>query len=117
MKANAFVKLKESFESKTIPQRIRICIGLTLVITFIFFVIKGNFFDTRTTTAPPQETSQSADNGESSPPSQEESNAQSDSKDSKVRFNISWLDIGILAALFTAYGVHKYREKKREKRL
>lgn len=114
MKANAFVKLKESFESKTIPQRIRICIGLTLVITFIFFVIKGNFFDTRTTTAPPQETSQSADSVDGSSPPQEESNAQSDSK---VRFNISWLDIGILAALFTAYGVHKYREKKREKRL
>lgn len=108
MKINAFEKLKE----KTIPQKIRICIGLTLVLTFIFFVIKGNFFDERTV-APPQETSQSENSGESSPP-QEETNAPSESK---VRFNISWLDIGILAALFTAYGVHKYREKKREKRL
>lgn len=116
MKVNAFVKLKESFASKTIPQKIRICIGLTLVITFIFFVIKGNFFDERTA-APSPETSQISQSTESSgdgSPPQEDTSTQSSGK---VHFNISWLDIGILAALFTAYGIHKYREKKREKRL
>lgn len=113
MKINAFEKLKESFASKTIPQKIRICIGITLVLTFIFFVIKGNFFDTRAQEA--SQISQSAESSEESAHPQEETTTPQ--SDNKLHFNISWLDIGIMAALFTAYGVHKYREKKREKRL
>lgn len=116
MKISGFVKLKESFAKKTIRQKIRICIGLSLLVTFIFFVIKGNFFDTRTSPQPSElsQVADTTDSGEESSPPQEESNAQSSGN---VSFHINWLDIGILAALLTAYGAHKYREKKREKRL
>lgn len=89
------------------------CIGISLLLTFLFFIIKGNFFDVRK--SPVSEISQSTDSSESSDSSQEEQSTQN--SDNKIHFHINWIDLGVLAALCTAYGVHKYREKKREKRL
>lgn len=110
---NQFRKIKENFARKTIRQRIHICIGISLLLIFLFFIIKGNFFDARE--VPASAVSQSADSGESSDSSSEEQGTQN--SDNRVRFHINWIDLGALAALCTAYGVHKYREKKREKRL
>lgn len=104
---------KENFSGKTIPQKIWFCIGALLLLIFLFFIIKGNIFDNRELLA--SEISQSADRGENSDSSAEEQSAQN--SDNWARFHISWIDLGVLAALCTAYGVHKYREKKREKRL
>lgn len=105
-------KFKENFAKKTMRRKILFCIGLSLLLTFLFFVIKGNFFDVRT--VPQTETSLSADNSENSDSLQEQT---TQAQDDKVHFHINWIDVGILAALCAAYGVHKYREKKREKRL
>lgn len=104
--------IKENFAQKTIRQKIRFCIMILLLLTFLFFLIKGNFFDVRE--SPTSETSQSSYSGESYEDSKEEQSTQSSNK---VHFQINWIDIGVLAVLCTAYGVHKYREKKREKRL
>lgn len=108
-----FRKIKENFAKKTIRQKIYICIGITMMLIFLFFIIKGNFFDAGK--MPASEMSQSADSGESSDSFSEEQSTQN--SDKGVRFRINWIDLGALAVLCTAYGVHKYREKKREKRL
>lgn len=102
--------IKENFAKKTIQQKIRFCIMLLLLLTFLFFLIKGNFFDVRE--LPTSETSQSSYSGESN----EDSREQSTQSSNKVHFHINWIDIGVLTLLCTAYCVHKYREKKREKR-
>lgn len=108
-----FRKVKGNFSKKTIRQRIHICIGISLLLIFLFFIIKGNFFDAGK--MPASEMSQSADSGEGSDNSAEEQGTQVSGN--KIRFHINWIDLGVLAALCTIYGVHKYREKKREKRL
>lgn len=102
------MKLREYWQKKTLKQRIYLCIGLGLILTFLFFVIKGNFFDNRIPDNPQISQSESSD--------REQENSESESNDSNPQFHINWLDIGILAALFTAYGIHKHREKKKERR-
>lgn len=104
--------IKENFAQKTIRQKIRICIVLVLLLTFLFFVIKGNFFDTQANISDaPTSTSQTSDDESSY---NEEPSAPR--AKNKVRININWIDVGILGVLCIAYGVHKFREKKRERR-
>ncbi len=88
-------RLKSYWESKSVRQRIYLCIVLVLILMFAFFVVKGNIFDKLSST-PPQDSSKASD---------------------EIHFHISWIDIGVLAAVFGAYGIHKYREKKKGKRL
>lgn len=107
-----FGKIKENFAKKTIRQKIYFCIGITMLLIFLFFIIKGNFFDKREIPSSEVSQSASAESGESSDEEQSTQNS-----DNRVHLHISWIDIGALAALCTVYGVHKYREKKREKRL
>lgn len=102
------MKLREYWNKKTLKQRIYLCIGMVLVLTFFAFFIKGNFIDNRVSDVPKAETSQSSDSDEETQAAENSGFELSD---------IPWIDLGILAALFTAYGIHKYREKKRERRL
>ena len=98
--------LKNYWAGKSVRQRIYLCIVMVLLLIFIFFVVKGNTFDKLTSTPPQTSVSQSSDSGE-----------DSDEPVEEIHFHISWIDIGILGAVFVAYGIHKYREKKKEKRL
>lgn len=98
--------LKNYWAGKSVRQRIYLCIVMVLLLTFLFFVVKGNTFDKLVPTSQQTSVSQSADNGEDSAETVEE-----------IHFHISWIDIGVLGAVFAAYGIHKYRQKKKEKRL
>lgn len=103
------MKLREYWSKKSLKQRIYLCIGATLVLVFMFFFIKGNFFDKRisdtsTTTSETTQSSASADD-------------KADEADNFELSDFPWIDVGILVALLAAYGIHKYREKKRERRL
>lgn len=102
------MKLREYWIKKNLKQRIYLCIGTSLVLVFMFFFIKGNFFDKHISTlTATSETTQSSASAED----------KSDENDGFELSDFPWIDVGILAVLFTAYGIHKYREKKRERRL
>lgn len=101
------MKLREYWSKKSLKQRVYLCIGVALILTFLAFFIKGNFIDNRIFDDQ-AETSQSSDTNEEAQASESSGFELSD---------IPWIDLGVLAALFTAYGIHKYREKKRERRL
>lgn len=90
------IKLRDYWSKKSLKQKILLCIGLILVLTFIFFFVKGNFLDRQA----------AADNTTSV--SQSESRTE---PEAEIQFRINWIDIGILAVLFGAYGIHKFREK------
>ena len=79
--------------NKSIKQRIFFCIVLTVMLVFLFFIIKGNFFDTI-------EAAEDAEKTNTDP-----------------QFNISFIDIGILLAVVAAYCIHKIREKRKQRRL
>lgn len=104
--------IKEKFAKKTIRQKIRFCIGLTLLLIFLFFIIKGNTYDLwvggNTQSQAENVVPGSSDNSDSSTESLPPNKAPT--------FKINWLDAAILAALGTAYGVHKYRENKQNRR-
>lgn len=104
-------RIREYFAGKTPKQRVLVIIGAILLAVFVFFIIKGNIFDRRVSDNSPQSVLQSENS------SSEETNSEQNEPADEVAFHINWIDIGVLAVLFTAYGVHKYRQAKREKRL
>lgn len=89
----AIRKLYNTIMSKSVMQRIIICIVAVVLLTFLFFIIKANIFDMAPDTA---EGAEPAD---------------------RPRFHISLVDIGLLAAVTGAYVIHKIREKRRQRRL
>ena len=112
-------KFKGSFSKKTIRQKIWFCIALTLVLVFLFFIIKGNTYDLwKSSAAQTQKTEEYSEISDSVVSEEKTDSAESSDKPQKTmpKFNISRLDVGIMIALFGAYGIHKYREKKRERR-
>lgn len=84
-------KLFDYFNSKSIKQRIAICVVLTAMLTLTFFVIKANLFDIPV----------------------EKSSEQSD----LPQFHISIVDFLAFAGITIAYIVHKIREKRKQKRM
>lgn len=84
-------KMFDYFNSKSIKQRIAICIVLTAMLTLLFFVIKANCFD-----IPAEKTAEQSD---------------------RPQFHISIVDILAFVGITIAYIVHKIREKRRQKRM
>lgn len=84
-------KLYDYFKGKSIKQRIAICFVIAAILMFLFFIIKGNFFDIP-----------SEGNTEQSSASQ---------------FHISIVDMALLVGVIVAYIIHKIREKRRQKRM
>lgn len=105
------MKLYNYFISKSIGQRIRLIIAFVALLTFCFFIIKGNFFDKKTDT-PNQDTSQT----EIIEATTSESTAEVTQTAEPLSFHISIIDVGILVAVVAAYTIHKLRERKRERR-
>ena len=90
-------------------QRICICIVVPLMLTLLFFTVKENFF--------PQSSSQTSvsESGENN--SDEETTDAPLTENKPLAFHISLMDSGILIAVITAYIVHKFREKRKQRRL
>lgn len=89
----AIKRLYNAFMSKSVKQRIIICIVITALLTLLFFVIKANFFDI------PLETSEETQQTE------------------RPQFHISLVDIGLLLAAVAAFSIHKIREKRKQRRM
>ena len=88
----AIRKLYNTIMSKSVMQRIIICIVAVVLLTFLFFIIKANFFDIP---LEPAEGSEPSD---------------------RPQFHISLVDIGLLAAVTGAYIIHRIREKRKRRR-
>ncbi|MBR4096367.1 MAG: hypothetical protein IKK42_03570 [Oscillospiraceae bacterium] len=86
-------KLYNYFMNKSVKQRIAICFVAVMLLVFLFFVIKANFFDI------PLETAEGAD------------------EPSRPQFHISLLDIGLLLVTVAVYLIHKFREKRKQRRM
>ena len=89
----AIKRLYKAFMSKSVKQRIIICIVITTLLTLLFFIIKANIFDV------PLETAE--ENGQTERP----------------QFHISLIDVGLLLAAIAAFSIHKIREKRKQRRL
>ena len=100
---NPFKRFGKYFGEKSTKQKILFVIGTLILLMFVFFFIKGNFFDNRITSS---ETSQYSDGT-----SQAESTSQS-TQNSTKKFHIGIIDIVILIALIAAYVVRLIIKRK-----
>lgn len=103
-------KLYAYITGKSIKQRICICIVATAMITLLVFTIKANFFD-RPVDNPQTEISESIETSEG------ESTESVSAENGLPQLRISMIDVGVLLAVVTAYGIHKFREKRKQRRL
>lgn len=92
-------KITEYLAGKSIRQRILLAVGGALLIIFLFFVVKGNVGSFAP--APVESTTETAESAEEVP---------------APTLHVGIIDIIPLAAVSAGYGIHKLREKKRERR-
>ena len=92
-------KFTEYLAGKSIRQRILLAVGAALLIIFLFFVVKGNVGSFAP--APDESTAETAESAEEVP---------------APTLHVGIIDIIPLAAVSAGYGIHKLREKKRERR-
>ena len=106
----AIKKLYAYITGKSVKQRICICIVATAMITLLVFTIKANFFD-RPVDNPQTEISESIETSES------ENSENVPANNEPPQFHISLIDVGVLLVVVTAYCIHKFREKRKQRRL
>ncbi len=94
-------KITEYLAGKSIRQRILLAVGGALLIIFLFFVVKGNVGSFAP--APDESTAEAAE-------------AESAEEVPAPTLHVGIIDIIPLAAVSAGYGIHKIREKKRERR-
>lgn len=92
-------KITEYLAGKSIRQRILLAVGGALLIIFLFFVVKGNVGSFAP--APDESTAEAAESAEEVP---------------APTLHVGIIDVIPLAAVSAGYGIHKLREKKRERR-
>ncbi len=80
------------------------------MITLLVFTIKANFFD-RPVDNPQTEISESIET------SKGEIADNVPIENELPQFRISLIDVGVLLAVVIAYGIHKFREKRKQRRL
>ncbi len=83
-------KLIIAFKEKSVKQKIAIIVVAVAMLTLLFFTIKANFFDVP---------------------------AEADGADSKPQFRIGISDTIMLLAVVVVYGIHKFREKRKQRRM
>lgn len=106
---NPFVKFGRYFGEKSIKQKILFVIGVLLISTFVFFFIKGNFFDNRQTSSETSQTySDSTSQSEEVPQNAPENTA---------KFHIGFFDIVILLALISVYVVRFIIKRRNNRRM
>lgn len=106
---NPFKRFYEYFSRKSGKQRVFFIIGFILIAVFVFFFIKGNFFDNKIA-------AQSSEMSISDT-SQSEENSNSQIQYEDAEFHISLLDLLILLVIIIIFVIHKIREKIRHRRM
>lgn len=81
------------------------------MITLLVFTIKANFFDKPMDNSPQTEISEIVETSEG------ETADNVPAENGLPQFRISLIDVGILLAVVTAYGIQKFREKRKQRRL
>lgn len=107
---NPFKRFYNYFSAKSVKQRIYIVIALSLLIFFLVFFIKGNFFDNRaptesTTSSVSQSSEETSDNSETSP-----------AKSSEPQFHISFFDLAILIVAIAIIIIRRFVGKRKFRR-
>lgn len=105
------MKLYDYFSNKSIGQKIRLIIAFVALLTFCFFIIKGNIFDKKTDIS-----NTSTSQTEIIEVTTSESASEVTQTTEPPSFHISIIDVGLLVAVVSAYTIHKIRERKRERR-
>ncbi len=105
-----FNKIRDYFSEKSGKQRVFIVICFVLLAVFVFFFIKGNFFDNKEPPRDETSVSDTAQSGESSDKTQA-------AQDNEVKFHINLLDLVILLVVIVLFVIHKIREKIRHRRM
>lgn len=111
---NLFKRFYDYFTAKSVKQRIGAIIAFILLLIFAVFLIKGNFFDKRHKTYESDRQTSASDISQNEESTADNSNTE---KSSDVKFNISFIDMGILMVVITFFAVHKFREKRKHGRL
>lgn len=104
----AIKKLYAYITGKSVKQRICICIVATAMITLLVFTIKANFFEP--VDNPQTEISESIETSEGE-------NSENVPAKNEPQFHISLIDVGVLLVVVTAYSIHKFREKRKQRRM
>lgn len=104
-------KLYAYITGKSVKQRICICIVAAAVITLLAFTIKANFIDKPLDNFPQAEITENIGTSEG------ESTESVSAENELPQLRISLIDVGVLLAVVTAYGIHKFREKRKQRRL
>ncbi len=105
--ANPFKRFGEYFAAKSVKQKILFIIGVLLLAVFVFFFIKGNFFDNH---AKSTETSYSTSQDGAS------SGDETQAEQSPPKFRINFFDVGIVVIVIILFVIHKIREKQKFRR-
>lgn len=106
---NPFVRFGKYFSEKSTKQKVLFVIGALLLAAFVFFFIKGNFFDNRNVS---NETSQTCSDGTS----QNEDGSQN-TPATKAKFHIGFIDIVILLALIAVYVIRIIIKRRNNRRM
>lgn len=108
---NPFKKVGEYFSAKPPRQRVLAIIGFVLLAVFVFFLIKGNFFDARKNISSENSYSESGEISDESeneaPPTQTE----------RAKFHVSVFDIVILVVIGVCFAVKIIRGKIKNRRM
>lgn len=106
---NPFVRFGKYFGEKSTKQKILFVIGALMILAFVFFFIRGNFFDNRRASS---ETSQTYSDGTS----QDEGSTQN-ALEKATKFHIGIIDIVILLVLIAVYVVRLIIKKRNNRRM
>lgn len=96
------------FTAKSVKQRIYIVIAFSLLIFFLVFFIKGNFFDNRAEqpkSSVSQSSDETSDNSETPP-----------TKSSEPQFHINYFDLAILIIAVAIIIIHRIVGKHKNRR-
>ena len=108
---NPFIRFGRYFGEKSTKQKVLFVIVVLLLSAFVFFFIKGNFFDNRRTSSETSQTysdSTSQSEGEDAPQSASEHTA---------KFHIGFFDIVIMLALISVYVVRLIIKRRNNRRM
>ncbi len=108
---NPISKMREYFAEKSGKQRVLIVICFALIAVFVFFFIKGNFFDKKETSHDETSVSDTSQAGE------DENGNETQVQGYEVEFHISFIDVLILIAIVVLIIIHKIREKIKHRRM
>lgn len=104
-----FGRFADYFAEKSTKRKILFVIGVLLLAAFVFFFIKGNFFDNRNVS---NETSQTCSDGTS----QNEDGSQN-TPATKAKFHIGFIDIVILLILIAVYVIRLIIKRRNNRRM